>query len=30
MIIFVMLERGKFLLEKHRNYIGAKLSAFWK
>ena len=26
--IFVLLEQAKFLLEKHRSYIGAKLGAF--
>lgn len=28
--IFVLLEQAKFLLEKHRSYIGAKLGAFFE
>ena len=27
--IFVLLEQAKFLLEKHRSYVGARLGAFW-
>lgn len=26
--IFVLLEQAKFLLEKHRSYVGARLGAF--
>lgn len=29
MPIFAMLEQGKFLLEKHRSYIGAESGAFF-
>ena len=28
--IFVLLEQAKFLLEKHRSYIGAKLGVFFE
>lgn len=30
MTIFVILEQGKFLSEKHGSYTGVKLDTFWE